>query len=510
MTQPSDQHWLHQASSWLEDNQSPQAPGTLSAAIQKAEEAELEVLVDMILQKDLQDKDVAARARKLLQYLASRLVSLGRPIIPAQTLEELYRQIASIDVTAGGHTLQCLAAQADQASLTALADLLANQPPDSWQTVALAVSPLWRIDQAGLSLFFDSLEGSTIQPSTLTVLLDLANHSVRTGKVQQHPWLDRNADMSKLLSQVVVHLEKLQSDPRQYGSTVDAVQKVLGDSVALTVSLCDTLGLIGLPENAKALEEAMGLAHRRIQAEAAAALARMGQENGIARLVSLAADPVCRSRVVQYAEELDLSGAIAEQYRFPQALAESELACWLASPEQYGFPPSIMEHLETRTLYWPGYDEPRDCYLFRFTYQIPQGSFSNIGVAGPVTKAFACDISELSRDDQYALFAGWQVEHDEIYEVPRAEFNSSQRAEAERLASLMSMSGYSVDSMIALTFMLGESALLAKLGKDNQTYFGITDGESSVNLPSSQSPTSYTPDIVLAIYRGRKLLKAFN
>ncbi len=510
MNHNSQQHWLHQASDWLDEADSELPSSQFSTAIGKADESELEVLVDMLIQKELDDKQVAGKARKLLQHLAARLVAQSTPIIPAETLEQLFSRIASTDATAGGHTLQCLAAQGDPNSLAKLAELLANEPPDDWQTVALATSPLWRQDEAALNHFFECLEGSTIQPSTLTVLLDLANHAVRTGKLTQHPWRERNADMSKLLSQVVVHLEKLQSNPSQYGATVQAVQKVLGDSIALTVSLCDTLGLIGLPENSKALEEALELSHRRIQAEAAAALARMGQENGVARLVALAADPVCRSRVVRYAEELDLAGAIAEQYRYPQALAESELASWLAGPEQYGFPPSSIEHLETRTLYWPGYDEPRDCYLFRFTYQLPQGSFSNIGIAGPTTRAFACDLTELSRDDQFALFAGWQVEHDEIYEVPSIEFNSSQRVEADRLSSLMAMSGYSVVSVIALTFMLGEPALLAKLNKDNQTYYGITDGESSVSLPSSQSPTSYTPDIVLAIYRGRKLLKAFN
>lgn len=511
-------HWLNQTSDWLDGEQMSEFTQSLTMTIQRAEPAELEILIDLLSQKELSEAPVAAQARKLLQLLATRLVSqipsIGpqsdQAMLTPSTLQGLYEQLLPVDATAAGHAMQCLAAQGDEESLAVLAETLEHNPPRDWQSVGLAISPMWILPGDALDSFFQRLQDSEIQASTLTVLLDLANHSFRTGKLDVHPWVERNAELAKLLSQVVVQLEKLQTDPGQFGTSVEVVQQVLADSISLTVALCDTLGLIGLPESTRSLTEAMDLAHRRIQAEAAAALARLGDERGNSRLVALAADPVCRSRVVHYAEELDMIGAIDEKYRVPQALAESDLVAWLASGEQYGLPPTTIEHLETRTLYWPGFEEPRDCYLFKFTYQVPQGVFSNIGMAGPLTRAFASDLTGLAIDDQYAAFAGWQAEHDEIFEVPVHEFNEPQRQEADRLKSVLSQDGFQVDSILALTFMLGETALLARMSRDGQKYVGISDGEESVCIVSGPQPTAISPDIVLAIYRGRKLLKAFN
>jgi hypothetical protein len=148
--------------------------------------------------------------------------------------------------------------------------------------------------------------------------------------------------------------------------------------------------------------------------------------------------------------------------------------------------------------------------LFRFHYQLPQGAYTNIGIVGPLTRAFACDLTELPVDDQFAAFAGWHAEHEEIYEVPASQLNSSQAQEVERLKKFYDLSGLQFESTIALTFLLGEPALLAELNLDGRKYYGITDAEDSVCLPADDQPTSLTPEIVLAIYRGRKLLKAFN
>jgi HEAT repeat protein len=510
-------HWLEQASLWLDGPAGPQEQEQLAVSIRGASESELEVLSDLILNK-LDDSDTHGRARFLLQQLASRLVSdssnreqaLDVSIIAPETLVQIYDQLSETDQAAAAHGLQCLAAQADVDSLNALADVLVENPPVSWQNVGIAISPLWRTKGPALSQFFGRLESALIQPSTLVVLLDLANHAVRSHRVASHPWKNKQPQLDSLLGQVVVRLERLQSDPSQFGDSVQAVQNVLADSVALSVSLCDTLGLIGDTSSSGALEAAMDLSHRRIQAEAAFALARFGDEKGIARLVALAADPVTRSRVVQYADELELSGAIDEKYRFPQALAESELAAWLASPEQYSIPPSRIEHVDTRTLYWPGYDEPRDCFLFQFQYQLPQGAYTNVGIVGPLTRAFACDLTGLSVDDQFAAFAGWHVEHEEIYEVPANQLNSPQSQEVERLKEHYRLANFEVESTIALTFLLGEPALLAIVRQEGKSYFGITDASESVCFPKSDQPNSITPELVLAVYRGRKLLKAFN
>ena len=66
--------------------------------------------------------------------------------------------------------------------------------------------------------------------------------------------------------------------------------------------------------------------------EAAAALARLGDEDGKQELVALAAEPVARLRVLAYARELNLLDEVEENYRSPVAEAEAELCAWLAEP----------------------------------------------------------------------------------------------------------------------------------------------------------------------------------
>ncbi len=161
----------------------------------------------------------------------------------------------------------------------------------------------------------------------------------------------------------------------------------------------------------------MELQHRRLRVEAAAALARLGDQQGEQTLVELASEPVVRLRVVHYAEELGLGESIPEEYPSDIAIAEAELVTHLAQPTAIGTPPSRCELVDTRSLYWPGYEEPRNCYLFRFTYSFRSDSgtdcrVSNIGIAGPVHRtSVQGDVSELPVDEIYALFAGCHAEH---------------------------------------------------------------------------------------------------
>ncbi|MCA9134880.1 MAG: HEAT repeat domain-containing protein, partial [Planctomycetales bacterium] len=348
------------------------------------------------------------------------------------------------------------------------------------------------------------------QAAALSVVLDLANFSVRQGKLPEHPLRSQRAALSRLLGSVVVRLGRLEKSPAEFGDDVAEVQRILNDSVALTISLCDALGWMEDPQAEESLEQALGLSHRRIQVEAAGALARLGSDRGAERLIDLATDPVARLRAVHYAEELDLVHRIDEGQRHPHALAESELAAWLARPEQFGFPPSGMELVESRSLYWPSFEEPQACYLFRYSYALPNGQLSNMGIAGPLTHAFQADLANLPIDDIYAAFAGWQAEHEEIFEVPSAQLNPAQRREADRLQEALTAQGLEIQDTLALTFFLGELALLARVEREGKAACAISDGVELLCYPTSNSPHALTPELVLAIYRGRKLLRTFN
>ncbi len=514
--------WIESTCSWLRLATSETQADTVRTAIASASMAELDELLNVVVEVFDEISSSPQRFRMLMQAIAARSLELRRspaqqshgasddPGITPTTLARMVDRLESLDATASAHALQILAGQADEESIDLLAGILVDSPPQDWKNVALALSPLWNAASEQLCFFYDRLYEGYLHPSTLSVLLDLAGFSLRNGTLLQHPWHERHNELSSLLENVTARLTVLEREPSKFGSEVSEVQRILAESVSLTVSLCDALGLIGQSDSESSLLRAMNLSHRRIQAEAAGALIRLGNVSGKQRLIELARDPVARLRAVAYAEEFGFNDEIDETLCLPVSLAESELAAWLASAEQFGFPPNSLQLIDARTQYWPSFEEPRDCFLFRYTYELPGGQLSNIGIAGPATHAFYADLTSLPPDDIYAAFAGWQAEHEDIFEVPMPLLNSAQRREADRLLETLAAQALNVTEAIALTFFLGEVAVLALAEKSGKPHCAITDGIELICSPVCESPTGLTPEILLAIYRGRKLLRTFN
>lgn len=518
-------HWIHPVLQWLLQSGQDDASGVANAApaaeiqplISSLAPAELEAVLGVLEAQD--DFLLSTPGFKLLaQWIASRSLELSRSpshengnTIDAELLATLYRRLESLDQSeSAAHIMQTLAGQLDPASLETLAELLIDVPPQRWQLAGLGLSPLWRASTDQLEEFFEQLRECELEPSCFCVVMDLANYAVREARLDEHPWRDRSEQLKRMLESILGHLRKLEREPQAFGNSVTEVQQILGDSLAMTVSLCDALGLIGDRSASRVLGEALELSHRRIQTEAAGALAALGDERGKQRLIQLAGDPVSRMRAVHYARELEMTDALEASLQTPQALAESELAAWLAAPEQFALPPTEMELIDTRIQYWPGYDEPQECFLFRYSYHLPDRHLSNVGIVGPLTKSFTADLANLPVDDIYAAFAGWQAEHEEIYEVPAHQFNSAQRREAERLSQWLEDQQFEDIDSIAMTFFLGEFALLCHARQDERQLGVITDGQELLSYPISEHPASLSPEIILCIFRGRKLLRTFN
>jgi len=194
----------------------------------------------------------------------------------------------------------------------------------------------------------------------------------------------------------------------------------------------------------------------------------------------------------------------------PLAIAESQLALWLSEPQNFGLPPHSMELLDVRTLAWPGYDEPQQCYLFRYAYRLPNSEISNIGMAGPLTHTFGCDLAELPVQDIYAMFAGWHAEHEEIFEVAAPQWNSAQKKVAGQLLDLLEQQGHDSVEPLWLGFFLSEIAVVARTRSENSIGFAVTDGVELLWYPSSGRLRPLGPTEVYSLYKGRKILKSFN
>jgi len=259
------------------------------------------------------------------------------------------------------------------------------------------------------------------------------------------------------------------------------------------------------------LFQALDLKHRRLRTEAAAALASLGEEAGAEVLVQLAAEPITRLRVLKYCDELGISERVPDEFCTLAARAEAELSLWLSQPPQFGMPPMKCELIDERTLYWPGYDELVDCFLFRYEYQFQDSRYNNIGIAGPLTQSLAVDLSDFPPEDIYAVFAGYDAEHEEIIEYDMAELNEWHRADVSRLERRLRDHGYYDIETLRFGSFFGERYIVAKAALDGASGMMITDSNELMLCPtSSGSQRSLGVNEAAFLYRGRKLIRTFN
>jgi hypothetical protein len=377
----------------------------------------------------------------------------------------------------------------------------------------LALTPLFQNASDARACLFPRLLDGLQHPSVAAPILDLANFLTRQQVLPQHPAIDRAAQLADLLGQLT---ERLHIREQQILSGVASSEKItadqrqVGESLALTVSLCDALALIGDKSVVGKLYLALELGHRHVRTEAASALARLGEQAGKEVLVALAAEPIVRLRVLAYAEELGMLKEVSAEYRSPVARAEAELVLWLAEPAQFGLPPQQMDLLDSRRQFWPGYDEPVECYLFRYTYRLPQGSLSNVGIAGPLVLGFAADFTEVPVEDVYAAFAGWQTEHPEILEYDVNQLPAARRKEADAIAARIRAEGYDSLQVRRYGSFLGKLVVIGTAVFRGTFGTVVADGDQSSWCPQTEGASPLGPDDAYHIYKGRQLLQSFN
>ena len=223
--------------------------------------------------------------------------------------------------------------------------------------------------------------------------------------------------------------------------------------------------------------------------------------------MAAAADPATRLRAIEYAKELNLEDKIDEKFTDPAAIAEAELISYLAEPNVFGLAPTGCELLDCQTMYWPGYEEPRMCYLFRYTYSaVMDGkveSYSNIGIAGPATYALRSDMESLSTEDVYAAYAGWQAKHPEITQTVLAAHQKDSPKVQQHLHRSESENFETIQPALLAQFF-GDSHLVANAEKDGTAGAAVFDSENVDWFPGIEAQEAYQ------IYKGRRLLRQFN
>lgn len=427
-----------------------------------------------------------------------------------QNFETLYLAVPP-DSQLPNHLLRWLATGHDTGRLELWVQLMGDQPPEDRTGIGLAFAPLMNVEFSPPEWFLDSLiDAPTRHSQVAPAIYDLCNFFYREQLVDQHPALPRLEPLNELLAQLVNNLKQIESGKINPNIDVKAINRQVADSVALIVALCDTFALVDYQPAADSIINAMLLRHRRVQTESAAALARLGYPEGEKALIAMAAAPVSRLRVLAYAEELGFLNKISLELQGEIAVAESQLAIWLSEPQQMGLAPSDIELVDNCEMYWPSYEHPLQCFLFRYSYGKGDNAHSNIGICGPLTHAFAADIRHLSPDDCYALFAGWQTTHQEIFQMSLEQATQLHGSEVRRMQSLLSDQEIEDLQVQTAAGFFGETILIAT-GKLNGTAgTAVVDQNDVTWVPEGTENAPIDWDLAYALWRGRRLLTTFN
>jgi len=395
-------------------------------------------------------------------------------------------------------------------SLRCLVHHLRTSPPRRWVDAAQVLSPLMQHSDWPIQAVFPELLDCLQFPPLAAPLLDLANFLVRSGRMVDHPAQVRIESLNLLLGEVSHRLARFEEDPRSFGDDVESVQATLSEAVALAVSLCDAVAMIGDQSSLGKLHQTIELRHRRVQCEAAGALARLGEAMGKERLLQLAAEPAARLRAIAYAEELGFGDELNPSFLTPESTAEAELALWLSQPQQMSVPPSQVEVIDSRRLMWPSFNDPVDVFLVRFEYNFGDRSYSNVGITGPVSFALSADVADLPVDDIYAIYAGWHAEHSEIFTVPADLFNEAQKRVIDPFIVHLQHLGYDEIKPALLGFFLDEQAGVFTALRDQTRCVVVTDALETVDHPTAGRARPLSPDDLFNLFKGRKMLRTFN
>lgn len=471
---------------------------------------EIREIIERLAELDPNSSSVQLGAETALQWLAQ---ILGRSDIDGLGVDSTLPALqAWYSRTPPGsalrnYILSLLTQSGTPESLSLFVSLCVADPPRHVASLSLSFGPLISKSIRHWDSVFPRLLDGLQHADLAAAILDIANHAYAARRLSAHPATSRAAALRELLRGFADRMEVWQETPPAQKAP-EELRKKISETVSIVVSLCRALGLMRDQEAAETLRRTVAIKHRRIQAEAAGALALLGDPDGLQTLIELARSPVSRLRAITYADEVGAIEQIEPQFRTAVAQAEGELAAWLAEPTQFGIAPGYMELLDQRELFWPGYSDAQECYLFRFAYPTAGGDWSNIGITGPVTHATSHSLESLTVEQIYALFAGWQTVHDEIYEIEWRHLAARQKETiADSQQSLLD-EGYRDIEPVFVGRFFGDEFSMATARRDEQLGYIVWNDQQVWWLPDPRQQISV--DLAYCLFKGQKLLAHFN
>jgi hypothetical protein len=488
-----------------------------AAELNPSDEQDADALLAAIVRLTAsRERDAGARAvidPVLLSRLMDRLGaawSQGEPPGRERQIElisQAYRQIRP-DIRGRIHLLRGLAEAGSVDATHEFLHLLTGDPPATGEDCALAVAPWFQSPPQGVESLFPKLWEALGQPRLAPVILDLANFWTEQGVLPVHPGTARRSEFEALLSGLIGQLARLEQSASD--RTPEQLRTAISEAEALCTSLCRTLALLPGQIEAQRLRPALKIRHRRMRTAIAALLARQHDPEGVEVLLGMTAEPLVRREALVAADELGLKDRVPWQFTTSEAWAEAELAAWLAEPAQFGVAPTRVEALDSRRMFWPGFEQPIDCTLVEYEYQLAGGRLRGVGIAGPATYAVTADVEGLSPDDLYALYAGWQAEHPEMRETPAADLSPGELQAWETMAQLLATEGFEQVELVKRAAFFGELDWVATAQRDGQRGVLVVSGTSAEFIVTPGGPRALNAEQVYWLHRGRRILATFN
>lgn len=468
-------------------------------------ESELEFLQCLI-----QRADELSNAHSATETAFAKLAERPHPLSEStrKILAELYFRIDATN-NIRNSILGWIGNDGSEESLRTWCTLITTGPPSNPHGLVQTFAPLVKRTDLPDWFFTEMATKGIAHPEIAAASLDLMNFHFRMGNLTSHPAEDRAQQLTALLGSVVQQMARVEEGNLPPELTPQEISVRVAESVALTISLCDALALMNYQAAIGKMRQALELRHRRIQTEAAAGLARLKIEEGEQWLAKLVEEPIARLRVLAFAEELEILDKIPDEFQSEIAIAESKLAIWLSEPNQMGIAPSNIELVDNREMYWPSYEHPVQCFLFRFQYG-NDPVYSNLGISGPLIHVFPNNIESLSIDDAYAAFAGWQAVHPKIFQMTPERAENIYSEQIVDLTTRIDEQGFEEIQPVLVGSFFDEIILLAQSVKNEQNVIALAD-DSDVYCFTSQSDKDHIDaNMAYTIWRGRRFLRQFN
>ena len=132
------------------------------------------------------------------------------------------------------------------------------------------------------------------------------------------------------------------------------------------------------------------------------------------------------------------------------------------------------------------------------------------GLRGRLHQAVTVDLLDLPPQDIFAFYAGVNALHEEIQERPIEELSEGYEAEIARLERRLR--DESLDDIQPRRFGLffGDRVLVAEANRLGEPGIAVTDRVDMYWFPNGNKDRPLGPAEAFALYKGRKLLRAFN